>query len=80
MMRFGRFKSGRVKVRKSVDFPEVSDKWIGDTGIIVPLEADFDPEGLFEPSTYRIEANGSHYRIWIMTAAGEMAFRESKAA
>lgn len=80
-MRFGRFKSGRVKVRKSVDFPEVSDKWVGDTGIIVPLEADFDPEGLFEPSRFRIEANGSHYRIWIMTAAGEAAWlKNSRAA
>ena len=80
-MEFDRYDNGRLAVvGVSVDFPEVSDQWVGKSDVIVPVEANLAGAGLFKSTTYRIEANGKHYRIWRLTRKGQIALKAQSAA
>ena len=80
-MEFDRYDNGRLAVvGVSVDFPDVSDQWVGQSDVIAPVETDLGGDGLFQSTTYRIEANGLHYRVWRLTRKGRIALKAQFAA
>ena len=80
-MEFDRYDNGRLAVvGVSVDFPEVSDRWVGKSDVIAPIEADLGADGMFQATRYRIEADGTHSRVWRLTKKGRVALKAQSAA
>ncbi len=80
-MEFDRYDNGRLAVvGVSVDFPEVSDQWVGKSDVVAPIDTDLGKGGLLKPTVYRIEANGQHYRVWRLTRKGQIALKAQSAA
>ena len=77
---FDTYTNGRLCVDGvSVDFPDVSDQWIGRDSFFAPIEADLTASGMFERSSTCVDDNGKHYRLWRLTRKGKRALRLARA-
>lgn len=73
---FNLYENGRLSVRDvSVDIPDVSDRWIGRCAFFAPMEDDLTACGLFERTRTCVDDNGTHYRLWRLTAKGKRALK-----
>ena len=79
---FGEYASGRLQVLAdgkpvSVDYPHVSDCWVGDGGVWMPhgrdLSRGLGTSGLLVPTSMYLEDNGKTFRLWRLTARGRNA-------